>query len=541
MSAASRDVSKAAASHLPAGVAAPYAALVERFARLAGLEHASTYLSWDQRVTMPPGGAAARADSLAELAGLHHASLVEPATGDALDALDAALDTARGTVTGSDAGTTADDPAFVVVVADAREMRREYLQAVALPAALVRAKVVAGSACEQGWRVQRPANDWTGFLENFRPVVALAREEADARLAFAAARGTVTSRYETLLELYCPGDGAALVARVFDRLRAELPGLLARAMAAQAADPPPVVAGPFPLDAQRALGTSLATRLGFDFARGRLDVSLHPFSTGQAGDLRITTRHVEHDAWDALLATAHEIGHASYEGGLPPGLAGRPAGRARGMSVHESQSLFFEKHLFLSTAFHRAFANDAHACLPTTRAHDGAALRRARLGVRRSKIRVDADEVTYPLHVMLRHGIERDLVDGQLEPDAVPDAWDAGMRELLDVDTRGDFRDGCLQDIHWTDGAFGYFPSYTLGAVNAAQLAAALERDEPEWRDAVAEGDVGPVRAWLAAKVWRRGSTVDTATLVTEATGSPTDARWLLEHLERRYVERVDD
>ena len=507
----------------------PHAELVERFAALERLAHARTYLEWDTMVTMPANGAAARGDALAELATLHHERLSDPRVRELLDE-------AR------ERGAEGDGP---VRRADLAGMRREHLEAAALPAELVRAKVVAGARCEQGWRVQRPANDWAGFLDNFRPVVALAREEADARLAAtdaADAPGPVPgSRYETLLELYCPGDGAALVASTFDALRAALPDLLERALEVQASRPAPRAEGRFAIADQEALGRMLATRLGFDFASGRLDTSLHPFSTGAAGDLRITTRYLEHDPFDALQATAHEIGHASYEGGLPAGLAGRPAGRARGMSVHESQSLFFEKHLYLSGAFQDAFALDAHACLPGLTEMDGAALRGAQLGVARGRIRVSADEITYPLHVMLRHGIETRLVAGDLEAEDVPDAWDAAMLELLGVDTRGDFRDGPLQDIHWTDGAFGYFPSYTLGAVNAAQLAAALGRDEPDWRAAIRAGDVRPVRDWLAERVWNRGSTVDIATLMTDATGSATDASFLIEHLERRYVERAPD
>ena len=510
----------------------PYAELVGRFAALERLAHARTYLEWDMMVAMPANGAAARGDALAELASLHHERLSDPRV---RELLDEASERERG--------GEGDDP---VRRADLAGMRREHLEAAALPADLVRAKVVAGARCEQGWRVQRPANDWAGFLDDFRPVVALAREEADARLAAAAAAAdgpgpAPGSRYETLLELYCPGDGAALVASTFDALRAALPDLLERALEVRGRHPPPRADGRFAIADQEALGRMLATRLGFDFASGRLDTSLHPFSTGGAGDLRITTRYLEHDPFDALQATAHEIGHASYEGGLPSALAGRPAGRARGMSVHESQSLFFEKHLYLSGAFQDAFALDAHACLPGLTGVDGAALRAAQLGVERGRIRVSADEITYPLHVMLRHGIETGLVEGELEADDVPDAWDAGMAELLGVDTRGDFRDGPLQDIHWTSGAFGYFPSYTLGAVNAAQLAAALGRDEPDWRAAIRAGDVRPVRDWLAARVWSRGSTVDTATIMTEATGSTTDASFLIAHLERRYVERAPD
>ena len=503
----------------------PHARLVERFAALERLAHARVYLEWDRSVTMPPGGNAARGDALAELASLHHERLTDPALAELLDAAEA---------------RTEADP---VVRADLAEMRREHLEAAALPADLVRAKVLAGSRCEAGWRVQRPANDWAGFLESFRPVVALAREEADARLAAAAGAGSPvpSSRYETLLDLYCPGDGAALVEAVLDALRAALPALLERALDAQASAPVPALEGPFAVADQEALGRALAARLGFDFAAGRLDTSSHPFSTGRAGDLRITTRYVEADPFDALQATAHEIGHASYEGGLPAALSGRPVGRSRGMSVHESQSLFFEKHLYLSTAFQGAFAGEVHAHLAGARALDAEALRAAQLRVERGRIRTAADELTYPLHVMLRHRIERDLVDGRMEAEHVPEAWDGAMLELLGIDTRGDFRDGCLQDIHWTDGAFGYFPSYTLGAANAAQLAEALGRDEPGWREAVGRGDASEVREWLASRVWRRGATVDTATLMRDATGSATDASALLRHLERRYVERAPD
>ena len=501
--------------------ATAHARLVERFAGLERLAHARTYLEWDRLVMMPPGGSRARGEALAELASLHHERLTDPALRDLLDEADA------------HGGT---DP---TLRADLDGMRREHLEAAALPAGLVRAKVLAGALCEEGWRVQRPANDWTGFLENFRPVVALAREEADARLAAAAEHGAAVpaSRYETLLELYCPGDGAALVDAVFAELRGALPAILERALERQRRAPTPALEGPFPIPAQEALGRALAVRLGFDFARGRLDTSLHPFSAGSAGDQRVTTRYLADEPFDALQATAHEIGHASYEGGLPAALAGRPVGRSRGMSVHESQSLFFEKHLYLSSAFQGAFAADVHAHLPGARALDGAALRAAQLRVAPGRIRVSADEVSYPLHVTLRHAIERDLVDGRMEAEDVPEAWDASMRELLGIDTRGDFRDGCLQDIHWTDGAFGYFPSYTLGAVNAAQLAAALDRDAPAWREAVAVGDAAPVREWLRERIWSRGSAVDTATLMRDATGSATDASWLLAHLERRYVE----
>ena len=495
--------------------------LAARFARIAKLDHAMTYLGWDQMVMMPPAGSTGRSEAIAELASLRHEALVAPEVGDWLAQAEASV-------------ITAEDRARL------REMQREHREATALPADLVRARITVGSACEQGWRQQRPDNDWTGFLENFKPVVTIAREVADAYRA--AEPDVYATRYDALMAQHCNGDKPETVNAVFAELSERLPQLLARVMAHQQAHPVPTIAGPFAREQQIDLGRRLAIQLGFDFESGRLDTSLHPFSTGSRGDLRITTRYVDEDLFDALQATAHEIGHASYEGGLPELWANEPVGASRSMSVHESQSLFFEKHLFLSRAFQTGFASAIHESLPQLKSHSGEQFWRSQLGVGPSHIRVEADEVTYPLHVLLRFEIERDLMNGAIEASDVPEAWAASMQRLLGIDTRGDFTNGCLQDIHWTDGAFGYFPSYTLGAVNAAQLAATIDKDLPNWRHDLEQGSADVIlqlRGWLGKHIWSRASTVDADTLIREATGASADPAHLLAHLERRYIDEA--
>lgn len=501
--------------------------LAERFARIAKLDHAMTYLGWDQMVMMPPGGNDGRSASIAELASLRHEALVAPEVGDWLAQAQAQVQ-----------AQASEDS--IMDRARLREMQREHREATALPADLVRARIMVGSRCEQGWREQRPANDWAGFLDNFKPVVAIAREVADALSA--AEPDTYATRYDALMAQHCNGDRPETVNAVFAELAERLPPLLTRVMEHQASVPIPKIAGPFPREQQIELGRRLAETFGFDFKAGRLDTSLHPFSTGSRGDLRITTRYVDDELFDALQATAHEIGHASYEGGLPQRWENEPVGASRSMSVHESQSLFFEKHLFLSKAFQSSFSSSVHECLPQLKEHDHQQLWRSQLGVGPSLIRVEADEVTYPLHVLLRFEIERDLMNGKIEAVDVPDAWNGAMQRLLGIDTSGDFTNGCLQDIHWTDGAFGYFPSYTLGAVNAAQLAARIDVELPQWRERLTSGDADAVRelrAWLSTRIWIRASTVDADNLMVDATGGFADPKYFLEHLERRYIDEA--
>jgi carboxypeptidase Taq len=277
-------------------------------------------------------------------------------------------------------------------------------------------------------------------------------------------------------------------------------------------------------------------RIGFDFAHGRLDISAHPFCGGTPEDVRITTRYNEDDFARALMGVLHETGHALYQRGLPVEWRLQPVGRARGMAMHESQSLLLEMQVCRSRAFL------SYAAPIIREAFGGAgpewevdALYRRQIRVRRGFIRVDADEVTYPAHVILRYRLERAMLAGDLDPADLPGAWAEAMREMLGVAPDND-REGCLQDIHWYDGNWGYFPTYTLGALIAAQLFEAARRDVPGLMQAIAEGEFAPLLGWARERVHSKGSLLSTAALVESATGRPLGTASFERPLRNRYL-----
>jgi carboxypeptidase Taq len=289
--------------------------------------------------------------------------------------------------------------------------------------------------------------------------------------------------------------------------------------------------------AQRALNIEVMTLLGFDFAGGRLDESTHPFSGGVPEDVRLTTRYSEDDFSRSLLGTIHETGHARYEQNLPRAWLGQPVATARSYGVHESQSLSFEMQLARSRAFAGVLAPLLVKHFGDQPAYDPDNLYRLWTRVKRGLIRVDADEVTYPAHVILRYEIERALVEGDIEPDDIPALWDEKMQQLLGLDTRGNYKDGCLQDVHWTEGAFGYFPSYTLGAMYAAQWFAAIRRETPDLDARVARGDLQPVFDWMGKNIWSQASLWPTPELVQRASGDALNPQHFRRHLEQRYLK----
>ncbi len=495
-----------------------YLLLVEHFQKLSRLDHAVTFLQWDHLVMMPPGGSEPRAQSVAELLTLRHELLTSPKTGDLL----------------GEAAAQVKDPAQLRSL---QEMDREYQRARCLSPDLVKAKSLAGSRCEHDWRRQRKDNDWPGFLQNFREVVRLAQEEAQARHDFAS--GRFSTPYDALLDLYCTGDSNSFIGDVFTRLKQVLPGLVQLVVEKQKNDGAPNLNGHYPIDKQLLLNQELMQCLGFNFDQGRLDVSSHPFSTGCRGDQRITTRFRQTDFLDALLATAHETGHAGYESGLPDEWDGLPAGHACNLCLHESQSLLFEKQIFLSRSFMAFFSTKMHDLLPTTAAFDASRLWAAATRVKPSYIRVEADEVTYPLHVILRYEIESRLINGVIKVDDIPAIWDDKMEKYLGLPTKGNYRDGCLQDMHWTDGSFGYFPSYTIGALNSAQLFAAIRRKHPDWQQRLTCGDVKFIRNWLQEAIWSKGSTMDSQDIIHAASGETTNPDYFLQHIKERYVDKL--
>lgn len=488
-----------------------YQSLSQTFQRLHRFGHLGAIASWDQAAMMPPKGNEARAAAQAELQVLMHQLITAPE-------LKAQLQAAEQEALSEQER------------ANLREMRREWAQANLLPAELVEAKALAAARCEHAWRDQRKNNDWQGFLPNFREVLRLAREEAKL---LAEANGV--SRYDALLDKYEPGMQSADIARIFDDVKSWLPGLIAQVRAKQAGEMVIQPEGPFPVEMQRDLGLEVMGLLGFDFDAGRLDVSNHPFCGGVPEDVRITTRYREDDFVQSLMGIIHETGHARYEQGLPPAWLEQPMGRARSMGIHESQSLSFEMQLGRSRGFLQLIAPLIRRRFGDQPAFAADNLARLYTRVQPGYIRVDADELCYPAHVILRFEIERALINGEIEAEDVPALWDEKMMAYLGMDTRGNYRDGCLQDIHWTD-TFGYFPSYTLGAMYAAQYFAVLRQQEPGLDERIAAGDLSPVFDWLSANIWTQGSQWSTDELVRRATGEALNPAHYRAHLEARYL-----
>lgn len=492
-----------------------YQALEKHYGRLGRLGAIRALVDWDSATTMPVGSAEARGEEAAALGVVVHEFATDPRLGDLFaEAQRQNLDEWRS--------------------ANLREMRRDWLHATAVPGDLVEALSIASSRCEVAWRAARPANDFKGLLPLLEEVLNLTRQVAAAK-----AEAFGCSRYDALLDQYEPGGKSADIDRIFAEVSAVLPGLIQETQDHQASRPQPLVpAGPFPIPAQEALGRKLMATIGFDFARGRLDVSSHPFCGGTPDDIRITTRYREDDFRSAMMGVLHETGHALYEIGLPQQWRYQPVGYARGMSLHESQSLLMEMQACRSRAFQRFAAplmRDAFGGQgPAWEAEN---LYRLGIQVSRGLIRVDADEVTYPAHVILRYRLERKLVDGDLALVDLPGAWNDAMQELLGVRPPSDV-DGCLQDIHWPGGAFGYFPTYTLGAVTAAQLYQAAGAALPQLDAQIEVGDFSPLLGWLRTHIHGQASYLSGSALLTAATGRPLESAPFLAHLRRRYLDK---
>ncbi|CNK78039.1 carboxypeptidase M32 [Yersinia aldovae] len=489
-----------------------YQHLRTTFTRLSRFEHLSAIAGWDMQTMMPQKGNLARSEAMAELNVLQHQILTDKRVGEWLKQAEV---------------ESLDD----VARANLREMRRHYDNAVLLPEALVEAKSLAGARCEHAWRQQRIANDWHGFAENLREVVKLSREEAAIR-----AQAAGTSGYDALLNLYEPGTTSADLDRIFGDLKQWLPALLQKVTAKQANASCLIPQGPFDVAKQRKLGLSVMNLLGFDFDGGRVDVSVHPFCGGIPQDVRITTRYNESEFLSALMGIVHETGHARYEQNLPREWLGQPISHARSTAIHESQSLLFEMQLARSNEFLQVIRP-----LVITQFGDQPAFAEENFinlnqRVKTGFIRVDADEVSYPAHVILRYEIEKALITGEIEVADIPTLWNEKMQQYLGISTEGNYRNGCMQDIHWTDGAFGYFPTYTLGAMYAAQLFQTAREAIPGLDQSIATGDLRTLFNWLQNNIWQHGSRYSTAELMSKATGEPLNPRYFREHLERRYL-----
>lgn len=491
-----------------------YQQLRQHFLKISHFNHLDAICSWDQAAMMPAGGNEARGAALAELSVLIHQLTTAPQLADWI------------AVAESESLSVSEKASLAAI-------KRRWQQANVLPEDLVMAQSLANSECEHAWREQRKNNDWLGFKSNLSKVVQLAREEASIRAASSS-----LSRYDAMLDMYEPGMSSAKLDKLFGEVKIWLPDFILRAETLQAKQKIVVPQGHFTTASQKELGLAVMQLLGFDFNHGRLDVSTHPFCGGVPSDVRITTRYDENDFMKALFGVIHETGHARYEQNLPQEWAGLPVGEARSMGVHESQSLFFEMQLARSPGFAQLlspvvaefFGGDKDLAFSAKNIYA------LNTQVKRDFIRVDADELTYPAHVILRYEIERGLIEGDIDVDDIPVLWNEKMQAYLGLSTEGNYLNGCMQDIHWAGGSFGYFPSYTLGAMYAAQEFSAAERAIPQLRSKIAAGDLSALFGWLKNNIWSKASLLSTDDLMIAATGEPLNSRYFKAHLEHRYL-----
>ena len=499
----------------------PFARVTHRFATAGKLGAAQAMLQWDTQTHMPPGGAWARGEQMAAL------------TEVSVDLVGS--DAARDEIAEAEAmaGALAADER-----ADLFEMRRRWTHAAAAPKELQAERTRLAQALQAVWARAKPDNDFASWAPGFSKLLSVTREIAQAK-----AEALGVTPYGALIDAFDPGVSEAVIDPIFADLAAFLPGLIAEVRERQAAWPDPIPFGAVAVARQAELSRKIALAVGHDPNNFRIDVAPHPFSVPHSpGDVRFTTRYDEANVRFAIFATLHEAGHAMYEFNLPRGFAFRPAGEARGMTVHESQSLSLEKYAGRSREFLGFLAG---LMAETFDGGDGA--RWSPLNVRNTVrrlddgfIRVEADELSYPLHVILRYRLEQALMCGDLQVGDIPGAWNELFQTLLGR-TPPDHAHGCLQDIHWSAGLLGYFPNYALGSMLAAQLFERATADSPDILPSLARGDFGPYFAWVRPRVHERASFVDFATLVGDATGRPLDAEAFKRHARRRYLEEPID
>ena len=503
---------------LPETNVSAYQKLEKHFADIAGFRHARDILDWDNAVMMPIASADVRASATATLQVHIHSMSTAAAIPDWI-------------------GNAKNESLDAWQIANVREIERGFTLNSALPTDLVEALSNATSKGEQAWRTLRAENNWLAFKPYLEEIFHLSREQGSA---LGEALGTTP--YNALLSIYQPGIACEDIDPIFSELRGFLPTLIEAVLEKQRSRGK-VIGKPTGIDTdnQRELGLSTMELLGFNFDRGRLDISHHPFCGGAAGDVRITTRYDEDNFLSSLQGVIHETGHALYEQHRPAAYLNQPVSEAMGMAVHESQSLFMEMQLGRSTPFIDHLAPIIRAQLaPDANSDDpqwsSAALYELATHVEPGFIRVDADECTYPAHVILRYEMEQQLIAGTMDVADIPDAWNSAMTDMLGLSTEGNYTDGCMQDVHWPTGGVGYFPTYTLGAIAAAQFKAALSRDVPNLEQQIREGDLSTTKNWLEEKVWSQGSLYSMQDLIRRATGSALDVADFKAHLKQRYL-----
>ncbi|TVQ33150.1 MAG: carboxypeptidase M32 [Phycisphaeraceae bacterium] len=500
-----------------AGKAAAYTELLARLRAGATLGAAGSVLSWDQETRMPPKAAEHRAEQLSMIARLVHERMTDPALGELIEKCEA------------DASLTGDP----VESANLREIRRDYDRARKLPTELVSEMSETNSRAMEAWKAARKKSDFSMFLPWLEKQVALNLRKAECYGAPAGGE-----LYDALMEDYEPGMTAKQVDAVFTPLRAALAPMIEQVAGARKKPDNAVNTVKAPLDRQIEFNKLIAARVGYDFDAGELAVSTHPFSSSIGiGDVRMTTRYAEDHIPEAVSTTLHESGHSLYEQGLPrEERFGQPLAEAVSLGIHESQSRLWENQVGRSPEFWTWALPEAN------RIFDGAFKKftpddvsAAMNAVKPWFIRVESDEATYNLHIMLRFDFERALIRGDMKPKDLPGAWNERMKKDLGLDVPDDAR-GCLQDVHWSMGSIGYFPTYTLGTLYAAQMWETIRKAIPDLDQRQAKGDFAPLLAWLRENVHAHGRRFTAPELCERLTGNPLSHKPFMSYMEAKLA-----
>jgi carboxypeptidase Taq len=475
---------------------------------LNALQSAASMMEWDQQTYMPRGGAAARAEHLGILSRMHHEQFTNERTGSLIERA-------------KSEAANEDDLALIRVV------KRDYDLATKLPTKLVEEKSKLAAEAHEIWVEARKANDFKRFLPYLQRMFEIAREEAEHL-------GYKDHIYDALLDLYEEGATAADVRRMFETIKAPLVELVRQIKESPNQPDDSILHGEWNVEPQRKFTEMLVQAIGFDFGRGRQDVAPHPFCTGWSiGDIRLTTRYKNYLP-SAIMGSLHEAGHGMYEQGSPMEWDRSPLAGGVSLGVHESQSRLWENIVGRSKPFWGRFYGDFITHFPQLAGLELDDWVRMLNKVEPSYIRVEADEVTYNLHILIRFEIECDILTGALEPRDLPDAWNAKYAEYLGVTPRND-AEGCLQDVHWSGGSIGYFPTYSMGNLLSYQIWNAMKKDIPDQDGHMLRGDFGPILKWLQEKIYRQGRKYAPKDLVMRVTSKPMGAEDYLEGIIGKY------
>jgi len=490
-----------------------YKKLKEIFKQLAHLHDIQGIMMWDEAAMMPEGAGESRAEAVAILNCMTQKILVSKKNKNLL------------------AAAKQEDGLSLWDSANLRWMEKKYITSACIPSKLTEKLTKETMASEQVWRKLRAQNNWRDFSPVFNRVFKLVKEVAKRR-----ADVLQLNPYDALIDEYAPGFNQESIDTIFSGLKQTLPDLVQRIRKNQLNDIVKSPAGPFSIEQQKQLGLKVMEALRFDFQHGRLDISHHPFCGGNANDVRITTRYNENEFFSSLMGICHETGHGLYEQGLPREWIDQPVGNVNSMAMHESQSLLIEMQVCCSLPFYQYLQPDIQQKFGHQDALTADNLYKLVTRVEPSLIRVDADEVTYPLHVILRYEIEKSLLNDEITVKDLPARWDELMIKYFGISTKNNNKDGVMQDVHWPSGAFGYFPAYTLGRLIAAQLFATFEKSQPQFLGNLKQGDFQPLKNWLRDNVYSHAASLETNALLVKITGKSLDSGYFIDHIKRRYL-----